>query len=73
MWNSVTCVSPSKSFNIAGLQIASIIARDETVRQRIDRAININEVCDVNPFGVEAAIAAYNEGEDWLLELFWTI
>jgi cystathionine beta-lyase len=65
----VTCVSPSKSFNIAGLQIASIIARDETVRQRIDRAININEVCDVNPFGVEAAIAAYNEGEDWLLEL----
>ena len=51
------------------MQIASIIARDETVRQRIDRAININEVCDVNPFGVEAAIAAYNEGEDWLLEL----
>ena len=47
-WNSVTCVSPSKSFNIAGLQIASIIARDEAVRQRIDRAININEVCDVN-------------------------
>lgn len=42
---------------------------DETVRQRIDRAININEVCDVNPFGVEATIAAYNEGEDWLLEL----
>ena len=41
LWNSVTCVSPSKSFNIAGLQIASIIARDETVRQRIDRAINI--------------------------------
>lgn len=69
LWNSVTCVSPSKSFNIAGLQIANIIARDETVRQRIDRAININEVCDVNPFGVEAAIAAYNEGEEWLLEL----
>lgn len=69
LWNSVTCVSPSKSFNIAGLQIASIIARDEAVRQRIDRAININEVCDVNPFGVEATIAAYNEGEDWLLEL----
>lgn len=68
-WNSVTCVLPSKSFNIAGLQIASIIARDEAVRQRIDRAININEVCDVNPFGVEATIAAYNEGEDWLLEL----
>ena len=69
LWNSVTCVSPSKSFNIAGLQIASIIARDETVRQRIDRAININEVCDVNPFGVAATIAAYNEGEEWLNQL----
>lgn len=67
--NSVTCVSPSKAFNMAGLQIANIIACDETIRQRIDRAININEVCDVNPFGVEATIAAYNEGEEWLLEL----
>lgn len=67
--NSVTCLSPSKSFNLAGLQIANIIACDETVRRRIDRAININEVCDVNPFGIEATIAAYNEGEEWLLQL----
>lgn len=69
LWNSVTCVSPSKSFNIAGLQIANIIARDEEVRRKIDQAININEVCDVNPFGVAATIAAYNEGEDWLMQL----
>ena len=67
--NSVTCLSPSKSFNIAGLQIANIVACDGTVRQRIDRAININEVCDVNPFGVEATIAAYNQGEEWLMQL----
>ncbi len=64
--NTVTCVSPSKAFNIAGLQIANIIVADEDVRRRIDRAINDNEVCDVNPFGVEALIAAYNGGEDWL-------
>ena len=64
--NSVTCVSPSKAFNLAGLQIANIIAADEEVRRRIDRAININEVCDVNPFGVIATIAAYNEGGTWL-------
>ena len=63
---SVTCVSPSKAFNLAGLQIANIIAADEGVRRRIDRAININEVCDVNPFGVIATIAAYNEGGAWL-------
>lgn len=65
----VTCFSPSKSFNIAGLQIANIVAADEEVRRKIDKAINLNEVCDVNPFGVEAAIAAYSEGEDWLSQL----
>lgn len=60
------CVSPSKAFNIAGLQIANIVAADEGVRTKIDRAINDNEVCDVNPFGVAATIAAYNSGEEWL-------
>lgn len=67
--NSVTCISPSKSFNMAGLQIANIIAADDRVRQQIDKAININEVCDVNPFGIEATIAAYNQGEEWLIQL----
>ena len=66
---SVTCVSPSKAFNIAGLQIANIVCADEYMRHKIDKAININEVCDVNPFGVIATIAAYNEGEEWLAQL----
>lgn len=64
--NSVTCTSPSKAFNLAGLQIANIVAADAGMRRRIDRAININEVCDVNPFGIEALIAAYSDGEEWL-------
>ena len=67
--NSITCNSPSKSFNIAGLQIANIICNDQSTLRRIDRAININEICDVNPFGVEALIAAYNESEDWIEQL----
>ena len=66
---SVACVSPSKSFNIAGLQIANIVCRDEEMRRKIDKAININEVCDVNPFGVIATIEAYTHGEPWLTEL----
>lgn len=66
---TVTFNSPSKNFNTAGLQVANIICEDEDVRRRIDRAINDNEVCDVNPLGVEALIAAYNEGESWLEEL----
>lgn len=60
------CTSPSKAFNIAGLQNANIIVGDAELRRRIDRAINLNETCDVNPFGVEALIAAYNEGGAWL-------
>lgn len=61
--------SPSKSFNTAGLQIANIIVQDPDWRQRIDRAININEVCDVNPFGIVALQAAYNESEEWIDQL----
>ena len=61
--------SPSKNFNTAGLQIANIICPNPSWRRRIDRAININEVCDVNPFGIVALQAAYNESEDWLDEL----
>ncbi|MDR1004567.1 MAG: pyridoxal phosphate-dependent aminotransferase [Prevotellaceae bacterium] len=64
--HSVTCTAPSKTFNIAGVQVANIIAADESVRQKIDKALNINEVCDINVFAVEALIAAYNEGEEWL-------
>lgn len=67
--------SPSKNFNTAGLQIANIITKNPEWRRRIDRAININEVCDVNPFGIVALEAAYNESEGWLDELnqyLWT-
>lgn len=64
--HSVSCVSPSKAFNTAGLQIANIVTHDPVVAARIDRAINDNEVCDVNPFGVVGLIAAYNDGEPWL-------
>jgi cystathionine beta-lyase len=61
--------SPSKNFNTAGLQIANIICSHPSWRRRIDRAININEVCDVNPFGIVALQAAYNVSEDWIDEL----
>lgn len=67
--NSVTLNSPTKSFNIAGLQIANIICSDNEMRRRVDRVINIYEVCDVNPFGPVALKAAYNESEAWIDEL----
>ncbi|WP_274950137.1 MalY/PatB family protein [Bacteroides cutis] len=67
--HSVTCISPSKAFNIAGLQIANIVCSDAECRAKIDRAINDNEVYDVNPFGIITTQAAYNEGEEWLNQL----
>ena len=70
----VVCNSPSKSFNIAGLHMANIVCADEEKRRLIDRAINDNEVCDANPFGVVGLMAAYNEGEEWvdaLREYLW--
>ena len=62
--------SASKSFNTAGLQMANIICPREDWRKKIDKAININEICDVNPFGPIAMMAAYSEeGAAWLKEL----
>lgn len=66
---AIICCSPSKAFNIAGLQIANIVCPDAGTQQLIDRAINDNEVCDVGPLGVTALQAAYNEGGEWLDEL----
>lgn len=67
--NSVTCTAPSKTFNLAGIQVANIIAADEEIRRKIDKALNVNEVCEINAFAVEALIAAYNDGDNWLDEL----
>lgn len=68
--DAVVCLSPSKAFNTAGLQIANIVCPDSDVKEAVNRAININEVCDVNPFGPEALKASYSsEGEKWLESL----
>ena len=67
--NSVTCTAPSKTFNLAGIKVANIIASHEEIRQKIDKALNINEVSEISAFAVEALIAAYNQGGEWLDEL----
>ena len=67
--NSITCGSASKSFNIAGLQMAHIVSNDPKTRRLIDRAINIHEVCDVNNFAPIAQQTAYNEGGEWIEQL----
>lgn len=70
----VTLCSPSKAFNIAGLQTANIIVKDPDMRERIDRGVNIHENCDLNCFGPVALQAAYTQqGEQWLSEMNDTV
>ena len=66
----VVANAPNKAFNIAGLMTAYIVCPDDTMRQQIDRAININEVCDINVLAPVALEAAYTaEGAEWLDQL----
>ena len=66
--NCITCGSPSKSFNIAGLQAAFITCSNPTQKTLINQALIDNQVCSINPFGLEAFMAAYNHGESWILQ-----
>lgn len=67
------CTSPSKAFNIAGLQAANITVKNPEAHRLIDRAINDAEICDLGVFGPVAVEAAYNGGEQWLKDLNATI
>lgn len=67
--NSITCLSTSKTFNMAGLQSACIVVPEEAVRHKVWRGLNTDEVGEPNVFACEAAIAAFHEGEVWLEEV----
>ena len=63
---SVTCAAPTKAFNIAGIQSAAVIVPDPFLRHRVWRALNTDEVAEPNVFAAVAAVAAFNEGGEWL-------
>jgi cystathionine beta-lyase len=61
------CTAPSKTFNLAGLQVSNIIIPNEKLRQSfIHTIVHKNGIGIPNSFGIVAMIAAYNEGEEWL-------
>lgn len=66
---SVTCTAPSKTFNLAGLQTANLIIADPDLRQRYNRTIECLGLKWPNLFGIEALIAAYRHGDEWLDQL----
>lgn len=67
--NTIVCTAPSKTFNIAGLQMSNIIIPNEKIRNKF---LNERESCGIsrpNVFGIEALKAAYEHGEEWLDDL----
>ena len=67
--NSITCVAATKAFNIAGIQTAAVIVPDKTIRHRVSRGLNTDEVAEPNVFALTAPIAAFTKGGAWLDEL----
>lgn len=64
--NSITCIAPSKTFNLAGLQVATVIVSDPVLNKRIHEAFLVNEIASISPFAITGLIAAYQQGEEWL-------
>lgn len=67
--NSVTCLAPTKAFNLAGLQTAAVMVPNPVIRHKLERGLNTDEVAEPNSFAVGAAVAAFQKGEAWLEEL----
>lgn len=64
--NSITCIAPTKAFNLAGLQCACIIVPNQNIRAKVNRGINTDEIAEANSFAQTAAIAAFNQCEYWI-------
>lgn len=64
--NSITCIAPTKTFNLAGLQTAAVVVPNVNLRHKIERALNTDEVAEPNAFAIDGAVAAFNQGGDWL-------
>ncbi|MDD3174753.1 MAG: pyridoxal phosphate-dependent aminotransferase [Herbinix sp.] len=67
--NTITCTAPSKTFNLAGLQVSNIFIKNEVIRQKIKAEISKSGYCQLNTLGLVASKAAYQYGEPWLNEL----
>lgn len=65
---SITCLAPTKAFNLAGLQTAAVAVADPVLRHRVWCGLNTDEVAEPNVFAVPAAVAAFTKGEQWLDE-----
>lgn len=63
---SVSALAPTKCFNIAGINTAAVVVPEPFLRHKVCRALNTDEVAEPNAFAVDAAVAAFTMGDDWL-------
>lgn len=64
--NTITCMSPSKTFNLAGLSTSIVVVENKQLMNDYNQMIESYHIGLTNPFGLEALKAAYNNGEAWL-------
>ena len=63
---SVTCISPTKAFNLAGLHTSAVVIADKTIRWRIKNGLHSQRIDGANAFAVQAAVSAFQNGGAWL-------
>lgn len=66
---SITCIAPTKTFSIPGIQTAAIFVPNKFLRHKVWRGINTDEVAEPNVFAAHAAVAAFNHGGQWVDEV----
>jgi cystathionine beta-lyase len=67
--NTILCTAPSKTFNLAGLQVANIFIADGGRRRRFLREIDASGYSQLNAMGLVACQSAYEHGAEWLAQL----
>jgi cystathionine beta-lyase len=67
--NSIICTSPSKTFNLAGLQTSCVVIPNEDLRSSFNKVLQSNGLSGISAFGVVAVQAAYDHGEEWLVQV----
>ena len=66
---SITCMAPTKTFNMAGVNSAAVMVPNDFLRHRMWRQLNTDEVAEPNIIAMEATIAAFGQGAEWLDQL----
>ena len=65
----ISCIAPTKAFNLAGLKTAAAYVSDPELREKVKKAFDTDELSEPNSFASVAAITAFERGEGWLDEL----